>query len=305
MARRRGSERGELHRCSATDRGAPCTGPPPCKTQQIAELSPAPGPDKHAHPAYLRLVGRRRELCCEIHGPRLSRADFERDAGRSGPASAGHLHQPAAIKPSGGRRHPSPAGRAQALRQRPSLRPLLRSPPAPPATPTRPARPASTAPPRAGHPGRRRSRPRSRALALAAPFLAAPRAASSATGAGSPGPRSAHLDACPRTVAVPRTSTTPPPCSIAFAIRLPVTCASRSRSPHTVRASPDQDARSSNTVRGSGRAPGLHAVRHQLREVDRVRTGATLLAASAPRRGRRAQARRDRARGRSRGGGRA
>ena len=221
-----------------------------------------------------------------------------RHPGRSGPP-AGHPHPPA------GPPAPPPRPPTRTARRRPrrpcsaTTRPAgnsntTRAPRTDGATASRPPWSAATAAAMA-RPRPRRPRP---------PRPRLPARTNSATGAGNPGPLSLTSTRARVRSPWPWTSTTPPPCSIAFAIRLPVTCASRRRSPHTVRASPDHEARSSDAVRGGGRAPGLDRVRHQLREVDRFGQTRPRRAASAPRRGRRAQARRDRARGRSRGGGR-
>ena len=130
-----------------------------------------------------------------------------------------------------------------------------------------------------------------------------PRRGSSATGAGSPGPLSVTSTRARVRSPWPWTSTTPPPCSIAFAIRLPVTCASRRRSPHTVARIARPRGRSSTPCAAAvGRQASTLSDTNCERSI--ASGGRDPRAASAPRRGRRAQARRDRARGRSRGGGR-
>ena len=73
-------------------------------------------------------------------------------------------------------------------------------------------------------------------LAIASPRPCAPRPwrarrTSSETGAGSPGPSSQTSIRTPAPEAHPTTVTRAAPCSIALAIRLPVTCASRSGHP--------------------------------------------------------------------------
>ncbi len=206
---------------------------------------------------------------------RGSRARISRrDAGRSG---APTTRAPTTRTPTTRDRRPpgsaggppSPAGRARAHASDcgdpgspppgdpdPSPAPLAarRRPPRRHRTPTHPAGNSNTtrAPRTDGATASRPPWSAAIAAAIARPRPRRPRPprprlparTNSATGAGNPGPRSLTSTRARIRSQLPRTSTTPPPCSIAFAIRLPVTCASRSRSPHTVRASPDHEVRS-------------------------------------------------------------
>ena len=125
---------------------------------------------------------------------------------RRGPRVAPGARRPRPLRPGPGRRPPRPA-------------------PTPPATPTPRARPAPTAAPRAGHPGRRRPRPRSRDLDHAAPARPGRGCRRAPTQRPAPATqarcRLTSTRACIPGRRRPWTSTTPPPCSIAFAIRLP------------------------------------------------------------------------------------
>ena len=110
--------------------------------------------------------------------------------------------------------------------------------------------------------------------AIASPRPRVPRPArgrrtSSATGAGRPRPLSVTSIRSVPPSQRPRTQMSPPPCSIAFAIRLRVAWASRTRSPQVVRPSARPLGLEPTPARVRVRARGLDALRQQPRDVDR------------------------------------